>query len=403
MLWKHLDMGKSFVLGDGREFKILSLGQLSDKRDYVFSGAQIAVENVVYSGDVFFGEASVVYEDSVVLQVTVDGTHKIFYANGDEVPRFVIPFEAELYQVYKELKPSNVDQCACFMADMDPYHYYNFMSGLLYDRLVHKYEEVMEVHSQSDKNWNQTLYVMLFRAMGSPYNKETFREIAKRVPYDVVAHERANIELVEALLYGTSGLLQTRDDFYDYIKTMRVDFAHLQSKYNIYPLKAGQWKLYNNGFRGRPVTRLMQLAAFLHKSNFLFDDVMNISELKEIYALFDVETTAFWRDTPRTPQKLGKDRQESLGINFVAPVMFAYGKEIGDESLQERALELLYKIPVERNGIVTKWMRKGVRLESSADSQSLIELENEYCRKGLCTKCRFGKEQIRLKLVSLSK
>lgn len=403
-LWRQLKAESQFTLDDQRVMTILSTGHLSENSESRCSGIKILIEGMSYAGDVVFGDESVVCDDSVVLQVVLGKGQRICYMNGNLIPQFIIPVAPELMELYKNLiAESRSHNCAYFMADMESCHLAHFMSNLLYDRLMHKYNEVMEIHKESDLNWNQTFYVMLFRAMGSPYNKAPFVEIAKRVPYNVVAHERGSLEMVEALLYGTSGLLQSRDDFYEYIKDMRSNFSHLQVKYDLKPLRAGAWKLYNNDFKGRPVTRLMQTAAFLQQSNFVFDNVIGINEAKDIYKLFDVETSKFWRDSPHAPQKIGKDRQEVLGINFVVPVMFAYGKSIEDEQICEKALELLYKIPVEKNIIVKNWASRGVPVESSADSQALIELENEFCKKGRCAECRFGMEQIRLKLVSLSK
>ena len=38
------------------------------------------------------------------------------------------------------------------------------------------------------------------------------------------------------------------------------------------------------------------------------------------------------------------------------------------------------------------WEQLGVRSMSAGDSQSLIQLQREYCNKHQCLRCRFGYE-----------
>lgn len=82
--------------------------------------------------------------------------------------------------------------CACggYLAGLDALHRSEICNALTFDRLNGKYRTVREVYLASGENWNQTFYVMLFRYMGDPANRETYMELARRVRYKTVLRER---------------------------------------------------------------------------------------------------------------------------------------------------------------------------------------------------------------------
>jgi hypothetical protein len=92
---------------------------------------------------------------------------------------------------------------------------------------------------------------------------------------------------------------------------------------------------------------------------------------------------------------IGRAQARLVGINLVAPLMFAYGRETGAEELCERALDLLATIPAEKNRLLTGWYEGGCVAESGFDSQALLQLGVEYCASGRCADCRLGRREIK--------
>ncbi len=84
-----------------------------------------------------------------------------------------------------------------------------------------------------------------------------------------------------------------------------------------------------------------------------------------------------------------------MGINLVAPLMFAYGRETGNEELCERALDLLAAIPAEKNRKLDGWYEGGCIAENGFESQALLELTVEYCSRRACADCRIGRTEIK--------
>jgi len=76
---------------------------------------------------------------------------------------------------------------------------------------------------------------------------------------------------------------------------------------------------------------------------------------------------------------------------------FAYGRYRDNEALCQRALRFLETLKPESNYITRMWEQCGLRAESAADTQALIQLKKEYCDRKRCLYCRFGYEFLRQK------
>ena len=78
-------------------------------------------------------------------------------------------------------------------------------------------------------------------------------------------------------------------------------------------------------------------------------------------------------------------------------MLFAYGKNIGDDSLCERALRFMEQIKAENNHIVRMWKECGMDVRDAGDSQALIELKKVYCDRKDCLRCRIGYEYLKIR------
>jgi hypothetical protein len=76
------------------------------------------------------------------------------------------------------------------------------------------------------------------------------------------------------------------------------------------------------------------------------------------------------------------------------PFLFAYGKQRQSEIHEERALAFLDRLSAEKNSIITHWNELGIVSGSAAQTQSLLQLKNEYCAKKNCLNCAIGNKII---------
>lgn len=87
---------------------------------------------------------------------------------------------------------------------------------------------------------------------------------------------------------------------------------------------------------------------------------------------------------------MGDGTIESLLINVVAPMLFAYGKHRNDENMKERAFDLLELLKPEDNKF-TRWYKEiGFSNETAYDSQAIMGLRENYCEKRRCLQCSIG-------------
>ena len=88
---------------------------------------------------------------------------------------------------------------------------------------------------------------------------------------------------------------------------------------------------------------------------------------------------------------LSKSFIDLIIINTLIPIQFAYAKSRGEE-IAEDLIQLLNEVAPEKNAIVDKFSSFGVKSGSAFETQSLLQLKNEYCAKSKCLECAIGME-----------
>lgn len=290
--------------------------------------------------------------------------------------------------------------CGGYIARLDALHRHDLYTRLAYDRLERKYKVVRELFDESDCNWNQTFYVMLFRTIGDATNRDAFLTLARRVSYRMVLRERASLPGVEAMLFGASGLLDNyRDDAYT--RSLKRDFDYFSHKYGIEPMTGAEWNLRDIRPANHPLLRIAELAAFLASNDFLIDRIIACRTAEDVRRLFAAEASDYWfthyipaSPTHELPKRIGRMKADLLGINLVSLIQYAYGAYTGDEPLRERAIELLEAIPAEENRYMHRWRFYDLRPASAFQSQALLQLATEYCDRRRCTECPVGRRQL---------
>lgn len=399
--------GRALVLTDDSMVVIRRAGE-DDSVNGMYRSADVETHGVRRRGDVLFGVrqgggALPLSLQNVVLHVVSQPSPSYYDADGVPVPQMVLNLPRELRESVASLKRgAGSYECGIWLGDIATARRISLLDRLMVERLGRKCADVMNVFESCGGDWAQTLYVMLFRAMGGNRNREPYMRLASLATYQMAMRERGSVEMVEALLLGTSGLL---DGCYfdDYVKRLNDDYIYLARKYNITPMRSGEWALGGIRAQNRPLTRIVQLASFVAGREFMFDSVIECRSRADVHAIFDVEVSEYWATHrvpdgtgERCPKRIGTEKSDLLAINAVVPVMFAYGQYTGKEALKEAAFELLECIPPESNSIIRNWSGMGVPVKSALDSQALIQLKNEYCAAGRCTDCCIGKHIIKI-------
>ena len=150
-----------------------------------------------------------------------------------------------------------------------------------------------------------------------------------------------------------------------------------------------------------PTIRLSQLAQLYHKHQNLFSKITECTSIADIYKVFDVQVSPYWqthytfdKESPKKRKALTASFIDLVIVNTIVPFKFAYERSIGKENPESLVL-LLQGITPEKNAIIDKFRQFKVGIQSAYDTQSLLQLKNEYCSNKRCLQCAVGLELLK--------
>ena len=201
-------------------------------------------------------------------------------------------------------------------------------------------------------------------------------------------------------MFGNAGLLdgEKQDNYYSNLK---FRFDYLSDKHQIEKSSFEPVQFFKHRPDNFPTIRLSQLASLYHMEQNLFSKISAIDSLASIYGLFKVDASDYWQehyqfDKKSTMKKkmLSKSFIDLIVINTIIPVLFAFAKSQGKEN-SENLIELINEISPEKNAIIGKFSSFGIKSTSAFETQSLLQLKNEYCNKSKCLECAIGMELLK--------
>jgi hypothetical protein len=338
----------------------------------------------------------------VILHVVETADRLVYTSNDQKIPVLKISYPERLKENYQALLSSKT-WIACenqfFKADQ-----FAFKLGfhrLMIERLENKTSEILKHLEENKFNWNETFYQLLARMFGFKVNALPFEMLAKAVPLSVVAKLKNDLFQIEALLYGTAGLLNDELIGDDYFLKLRNEYSFLYKKYNLKPFGSHLWKFMRLRPGNFPTIRIAQFAALIHTSEALFSKITEVADLDQLSAMFDVCASGYWdthfkfnMPSVKMKKELGTGSIQSLIINVVVPFLFVYGEMQSKPGLKDRALDFLEALPPEDNSIIRNWQRLGLSVRSAFETQALLELKNLYCDPKKCLNCQLGNKLV---------
>ncbi|MBN2634196.1 MAG: DUF2851 family protein [Bacteroidales bacterium] len=340
--------------------------------------------------------------DNVIIHFVAENDRKVFNSRGEELLTVAPGFDPLLYEKYVGLLNNPfIIACEHHIPDIDPLFIRNWIAALVAERLEHKTEQLRAIYSATGNDREETFYRVLTRYFGFRVNTEPFEMLAGALPFKIIRKHSDNIFQIEALLFGTAGLLDEglfRDAVNDkyYLDLIR-EYKILSAKYSLKPVHGWLWKFSRLRPANFPTVRISQLAAMLSVSGGLFSRTLEAADLNGLRALFGVRASDYWDDhfvfgkkSTKTVKTTGSQACDLILINAVIPVLFFYGRSRGRYELQERALDLLEDLAPEKNAVIDDWIKSGLVADSAFTTQGLIQLRNEYCSRRRCLECRIG-------------
>lgn len=411
-LWKHRMFGNRFSTSSGDEVEVVDPGHHNNDSGPDFSSAKIRALGVEWGGNVEIHVKASDWRrhrhhedpayDTVILHVVGIDDAKVSRTDGTEIMQVCVVPTPELYRRYA-LLTEKMDEPTClpWLGTIPSLNKADWISTLGIERLQNKAAYMKEILAEFSGDWQQTLFVVLARALGFGLNGLPFELLGKSLPLNFVMRHRDNPTQVEALVFGQAGMLAPEYYPYDdHYQLLCREYNFLSKKYGLKPLDGNIWKYARTRPQNFPHRRLAILSSMLADGMQLHTRILEAGgDYDLLMESLDFNASAYWRLHSRfgepesqvpLPVSLSRSSKEIVLINVMAPFYLAYGSMTGDPDIAEKGLDLLDGINAEKNSIVALWGRYGLKAENAFDSQALINLRRNYCDRSRCLKCRFG-------------
>ena len=393
---------------NGDLLTIINSGQYLQKAGPDFFNAQITINNQKWAGNieihikssdwyVHHHEKDENY-DSVILHVVWENDAPIFRKDNSEIPVLElknIVSKETLHNYLALLAPKSWIYCEREIANIDEFVFKNWQERLFFERLERKSIPVQQLLMETENDWEAVLFCMLAKNFGLNTNGELFLKIAKSVPFVIIRKESSAVENLEALLFGRADLFPLNlEDTYS--RDLKARFDYLTHKYQLSKIVIEPVQFFKHRPDNFPTIRLAQLAMLYNQQRNLFSQIITIKNLSEFYKLFAISISNYWqthyqfdKESPKKKKQFSKSFIDLLVINTIIPIQFAYAKSQGKE-VSETIITLLQEVASEKNVIIQKFAGFGVKSKNAFETQSLLQLKNEYCNHCKCLQCAIG-------------
>jgi hypothetical protein len=407
---------KNLRTTSGETVGIVKTGRRNTDAGPDFFNAQVKIDDTLWAGNIEIHKKASDWEkhnhtsnkayENVILHVVEEADKPTFRMNGTEIPTLEITWPEQLTHNYRKLLDSKSwIACQVQFHQVDPVLLRLGFNRLMIERLENNTGEIEKRLTENKNNWNETFYQMLARMFGFKVNAVPFELLAKAVPMQILAKHKSNLFQLEALLFGTSGLLNEELIGDEYFITLREEYSFFYKKYNLKAVEPHLWKFMRLRLGNFPTIRISQLAALIHRSHGLFSKIIDTESLGDLKKLFEVKASEYWNDHYRFNKPSSQKRAKELGensiniliINVIVPFLFVYGEKQNQHQLKNRALDFLEQLPAEKNSIIKNWEILGIQPRSAFETQALIWLKNSYCIPKKCLNCQIGNKLVKLK------
>jgi hypothetical protein len=271
--------------------------------------------------------------------------------------------------------------------------------------LVERWEQKLGIWNDelqlAGGDWHTLFWWRLAANFGFKVNAAPFLMLAQSLPIKIIL-KQSSLFAVEALLFGQSGMLNA--GFSDeYPLSLQKEYTYFKDKYSLQSIQPELWKFLRLRPANFPTLRIAQLAAILHTVPQLFTTISGDKGVEALSKSLSVTASDYWKSHYRfgepqvkaSTKSLGSDAVQNIIINTIAPIRFLYAHTHSRPQEAEAALQLLESIPAEDNKITRVWEGNGWKPLNAGNSQSMIQLFNQYCAGKRCLECAVGLSIIR--------
>jgi len=409
-IWKHKLLAlKQLKTTQKESIQLLNSGEHNHNTGPDFFNAQLKIGNQLWAGNVeihikssdwyVHGHEKDDNYDAVVLHVVWENDIEVYRKDNSVIPTLELKkfIDKKILTNYQKL--FSVSQkwinCEHEIDTIDVFSLNNWLERLYIERLEQKSKLIQKLLDASKNDWEAVLFKMLAKSFGLKVNGNAFLSLANSVDFSIIRKEKHKLISIEALLFGLAGLLNdTIED--GYYQELQKEYNYLLKKYQLVSPVKSQIQFFRLRPSNFPTIRIAQLATLLYQYQNLFSKVIAITSLEEMYKLFDISMSNYWKEhysftsiSKKYNKKLSKSFIDLILINTIIPLQFMYLQQ-NHKLNEERLLHVVKQIKPEKNALIDKFNALKIASKNALESQALLQLKNEYCMKQRCLQCVIG-------------
>ncbi|MFN3021456.1 DUF2851 family protein [Chryseobacterium sp. TY3] len=269
-----------------------------------------------------------------------------------------------------------------------------FTEQKLLEKLERKRQSIYERLKNTQNNKEQILLEQLAYGFGLKVNSELFSEMISYVGFNILNKTRANQLSLEALLLGTSGLLDIVENIDEQTKVWQREYQFLVSKFKLSDLKFNP-KFSKMRPQNFPTIRLSQLSVLIHQEAHLFSKIISSKSLVDFYSILkNVKSSKYWethyqisKPTKEHSTALSKDFMDLIILNVFLPIKYYFSE---DEDINDQIIDFYKNLKPEKNHIVDQWKQLQIPIKSALESQAFLQHYRDNCIEKKCLNCGIG-------------
>ena len=408
-VWKHQKFSAPLYTQQNQALAVVSTGWHNHHAGPDFQQAQLVIGDLHWAGAVELHlkssdwyrhrhEKDAAY-DNVILHVVWEDDVEVCRSDVSILPTLVLQtiVPLELLERYNSIffKKAQFIPYEDYLGELSSTNWIFWKERLFIERLDERSRRIQALLKKSKNDWEATLFALLARNFGLNVNGATFLSIAHSFPFSIVRKLQHNAHALEALFLGQANLLPENSPLV-YPQTLKKEYLFLKKKFGLFPITVplNFSRLRPHNF---PTIRLVQLAQLYAATPSIFSRIFSRGELSTAW-MEDIGVSSFWKThytfakhSRSQPKRLSKSFIELVKINTLIPFYFAYQKANGND-VSEKIVEWIRTIKMERNGLIERYQKLGIKATNALDSQALIQLHKNYCMPKKCLLCTFGNQ-----------
>ena len=408
-IWQFQYFNKNeLTTTDGEPLSIIRQGNFNTNQGADFSEAKIKIGDTTWAGNIelhinssdwnLHNHSSDKNYNNVILHVVWQHDKEIKDSTGNTLPTLQLQERISnlVLDKYEGLmNSSSFIPCESHVHTINDLTLLSWKQRLLAERLESRSAIIFSLLKQTNFHWEETFWWLIAKNFGIKVNSEAFEKIARSLPVSILAKHKNQIQVLESLLFGQACLLE-KDFTEGYPKMLQKEYRFYKNKYT---LEQPQLQLFFLRMRPAnfPTLRLSQLAMLISNSTHLFSKVKESRSVAGVSNLLNVTANDYWHyhyvfdeASAFKKKRLGEQMINNILINTIVPVLFAYGLHHNEQQYKDKAIAWLEEIASEKNVITKGFEALKFSNKNSFDSQSYIQLKNEYCNHKRCLECSIG-------------